>query len=85
MLQLKNLYFTLYLLSFCSYVIITITININITITSIIITTVIIIVIITIFVILLLLLFLFLLHESIRPEGSPFARFQTLGCCESKE
>ena len=68
---------------FCYYVI-----NITITITNIIIT---IIVIITISIILPLLLLLlviylfFLVGGRIWPEGSPFVRFLTLGCCELKE
>ena len=37
------------------------------------------------FILLLLLLFLFLVSGPIRPEGSPFGRFLTLGCWELKE
>ena len=72
-----------YYYKYCySVIIITITINIIITIF-------VIIVIITISVILLLLLLLFFfffgIRGPIRPEGSPFGRFLTLGCCELKE
>ena len=79
-------YYHYYYYKYYYFVIITTTTNNVITITNIIITNIIIIVIFTLFFYsFVITVNFFLVRGPVRPEGSPFSRFLTLGCCDLKD